>query len=206
MVSFRKVTTAAVFLSVLIASQISAASSIYHGELDVPKHLVERGFYLGPDFGMMFMVNNDTSIDTVGFVTGITMGYDINQYVSVIGMADFAIFQAGSDLQGGVNMFMLNGGVKGTYRVTERLWPFLRGLAGMFFTDPDIKESTAVDASGNRLFSDVSTKTADIMFGAGILYYMDKRHFSFEFSTDYIYIKDYPFDAVNMSASLRYTF
>lgn len=189
----------------LAAGPAAGEAEKFHGVLETPKTLVERGFFIGPDFGLLFLVANDTSLSSVGFITGLTMGYDVWKYVSLLAMSDFAIFQAGRDLEGGVTMFLINGGAKGQYPVTPRLWPYVRMLGGYFFTDPDISSSTAT-SGGVPIFAGVPKETMDLMFGGGLTYYMAKRHFSLDLGFDYVYIKDVPFDAINLNVSLRYTF
>lgn len=202
---WRKSVVLALLLGLALAGSARAQSQFY-GELETPTKLVERGFFMGPDFGVLFPVSNKTSIDNLGFITGVTSGYNVNRYLTILALTDFAIFQAGKDLQGGINLFLLNGGLRGEYPLTPRLWPFLRVLGGYFFTTPHLNESTATTSGGAPLFAGVKNHTLDMMFGLGTTYYMDKRHFSIDLAADYVWVRQYPFDAINLSLSLKYTF
>jgi hypothetical protein len=58
-------------LALLVASGAvggaARAQNKFFGTLETPTKLVERGFFMGPDFGVLFPVSNKTSLQSLGW-------------------------------------------------------------------------------------------------------------------------------------------
>ena len=186
--TFRAISLAGLLIFLFAAT--AQADNLF-GEFKRVPDDIERGFYVGGDFGLNFFTGNKRSAQNPGFQLSFTTGYDFWKYVSVEGIYILGLHEASPvDLGGGVNTFTIAMAVKGELPL-GRFHPFFEVGPGFHYSNPEF-------------FPGQNLKLA-IVFGGGFEYYTYLRHYSLYLKALYSYI-DLPIDALSIAAGIKYTF
>ncbi|MCB0327776.1 MAG: hypothetical protein KDD52_09195 [Bdellovibrionales bacterium] len=158
---------------------------------------VERGFYIGADFGFFNVLGDDLgrrSAINPGFSLSFVTGYDLIKYLSIEGIYTIALTEASPNdvvLEGGVNTFLLDLATKFQYPL-GRFYPFLSVGGGVSYSIP----SFTFENDNYKL---------NVLISAGVEFYTFLRHYSLYAKASYYYV-DLPINATMFSGGLKYTF
>lgn len=170
----------------------TAGADNLFGEFKRVPDTIERGFYMGADFGI-FTLTGDTKATNPGFQLAFTTGVDIIKYLSIEGIATMGINEAPANdfvLGGGVNTFLFNLAAKIQYPL-DRWNPFVEIGPGIIYSKPEL------DPGQNKKMS--------FLIAAGIEYYTFLRHYSLYARGTY-HAVSLPIDALAFSGGIKYTF
>lgn len=184
-----------------LACLSSAQADSLFGEFQRLPTVLERGFSIGADFGLLYMTGTDPNTDgkTVlnpGFQMSFPFGMDIQKYISIYLTPTLGISQADINdriLTGGVNFFFFDASVRGQYPL-GRWYPFVEVGGGIVYSRPGF------EAPGKA-----STQKIDILLAGGIEYYTLLRHYSLYAKATY-HKTGLPLDGLTAAFGLKYTF
>jgi|GEM_PF-5792124 len=156
---------------------------------------IERGFSTSGDIGVFVLTGQPRTATNPGFQLALNLGVDILPFLGIEAINVFGIHEADpfdAALQGGVNTYLHELAIKLQYPI-KRWHPMLEFGGGIFHSIPDFK------------FDNDPFKWT--MLGAvGIEYYTYLRHYSLYIKSIYHVILDSQFNALSVSAGIRYTF
>jgi hypothetical protein len=155
---------------------------------------IERGFTLGADFGLMFLLGDKLTAKSPGFNLTFTTGYDLLKFLSIEGVYQLGISEADPAdlvLQGSVLTFMFDLAAKIGWPL-GRFYPFVELGPGVHLSYPEW-----VPGDSNLAFG--------FLAAGGIEYYTYLRHFSLFLKAAYNY-SSAPIDTLVTSIGIRYSF